>query len=153
MPVELIYWDSDAFLGWLQAEPGKSDLCAGTLKRADQGEVVIFTSALTIAEVLWMRGAPMIPQEKAEVLRKFFRRSYFRIRNVMRKISEDAQDLVWVQSIRPKDAIHVATALDGHVIALETFDENLLGKTGTVGNPPLLIRKPMPPAQKGLFDA
>jgi predicted nucleic acid-binding protein len=153
MPVELIYWDSDAFLGWLQAEPGKSELCAGTLKRADQGEVVIFTSALTIAEVLWMRGAPMIPQEKAEVLRKFFRRSYFRIRNVTRKISEDAQDLVWVQSIRPKDAIHVATALDGHVIALETFDENLLGKTGTVGNPPLLIRKPMPPAQKGLFDA
>jgi predicted nucleic acid-binding protein len=94
----------------------------------------------------------MIPQEKAEVLRKFFRRSYFRIRNVTRKISEDAQDLVWVQSIRPKDAIHVATALDGHVSALETFDENLLRKTGTVGNPPLLIRKPMPPAQRGLFD-
>jgi hypothetical protein len=42
MPVELVYWDSDAFLGWLQAEPGKSELCAGTLKRADQGEVLIF---------------------------------------------------------------------------------------------------------------
>lgn len=153
MPVELIYWDSDAFLGWLQAEPGKSELCAGTLKRADQGEVLIFTSALTIAEVLWMRGAPMIPKGKAEILRKFFRRSYFRIRNVTRKISEDAQDLVWTQNVRPKDAIHVATALDAHVAALETFDENLLGKTGTVGNPPLLIRKPMPPAQKELFDA
>jgi len=139
-------------LGYLQAEPGKSELCTGTLKRANQGEVLIFTSALTIAEVLWMRGAPMIPQEKAEILRKFFRRSYFRIRNVTRKISEDAQDLVWFQSIRPKDAIHVATALDGHVNALETFDENLLGKTGTVGNPPLLIRKPIPPAQRSLFD-
>jgi len=152
MPVELVYWDSDAFLGWLQAEPGKADLCAGTLKRADQGEILIFTSALTLADVLWMRGAPMLPQEKAEILRKFFRRSYFRIRNVTRKISEDAQDLVWTQGIRPKDAIHVATALDGHVSALETFDENLLAKTGTVGNPPLLIRKPMPPAQRGLFD-
>jgi hypothetical protein len=73
--------------------------------------------------------------------------------NVSRSLTNSPQfALVWVQSIRPKDAIHVATALDGHVSALETFDENLLRKTGTVGNPPLLIRKPMPPAQRGLFD-
>jgi hypothetical protein len=91
MPVELVYWDSDAFLGWLQAEPGKAELCAGTLRRADQGEILIFTSALTLAEVLWMRGAPMVPQEKAEILRKFFRRSYFRIRNVTRKIGGRAR--------------------------------------------------------------
>jgi predicted nucleic acid-binding protein len=152
MPVELIYWDSDAFLGWLQAEPGKADLCAGTLKRADLGEVVIFTSALTIAEVLWMRGAPIIPQEKAEIVRKFFKRSYIRVRNVTRAASESAQDLVWNHGIKPKDAIHVATALDAKVAALETFDEGLLRKNGLVGAPPLIIRKPLPPAQGGLFD-
>src|SRR5947209_2987081 len=151
MPVELVYWDSDAFLGWLQAEPGKSELCAGTLKRADQGEVLIFTSALTIAEVLWMRGAPMIPQEKAEIVRKFFRRSYFRLRNVTRAIAESAQDLVWTNGIRPKDAIHVATALDAKCVALETFDEALLAKTGSIGTPPLIIRKPLPPAQGSLL--
>jgi len=153
MPVELIYWDSDAFLGWLQAEPGKVDLCSGTLKRADQGEALILTSALTIAEVLWMRGAPMIPQDKAEIVRKFFRRSYLRVRNVTRTVSENAQDLVWTQNVRPKDAIHVATALDAGVAALETFDDFLLKKSGTIGNPGLLIRKPIAPAQQGLFDA
>jgi predicted nucleic acid-binding protein len=151
MAVELVYWDSDAFLGWLQAEPGKADLCAGTLRRADLGEVLILTSALTIAEVLWMRGAPMIPQDKADIVRKFFRRSYIRVRNVTRVIAESAQDLVWNNSIRPKDAIHVATALDAAVFALETFDEGLLNKSATIGNPPLLIRKPLPPAQGGLF--
>src|SRR5713101_5737809 len=118
--VELIYWDSDAYLAWLQAEQGKADLCAGTLKRADLGEVIIFTSALTIAEVLWMRGAPTIPHEKAEIVRKFFRRSYFRVRNVTRTVAESAQDLVWMQGIKPKDAIHVATALDARALALET---------------------------------
>lgn len=152
MAVELIYWDSDAFLAWLQAEQGKAELCAGTLRRADQGEVLILTSALTIAEVLWMRGAPMIPQEKAEIVRKFFRRSHIRVRNVTRAISESAQDLVWNYSVRPKDAIHVATALDASVFALETFDEGLLGKSGTMGAPTLLIRKPIAPAQGGLFD-
>src|SRR5208282_2015035 len=152
MPVELVYWDSDAFLGWLQAEQGKAELCAGTLKRADQGEVLIFTSALTIAEVLWMRGAPMIPQTKAEIVRKVFRRSSVRVRNVTRAISESAQDLVWTHGIRPKDAIHVATALDAGVAALETFDDQLLKKSGTIGNPALIIRKPIAPAQTGLFD-
>src|SRR5579859_5415010 len=102
MPIEPVYWDSDAFLGWLQAEPGKVELCEGTLKRGNLGEAMIFTSALTIAEVLWMRGAPMIPQEKADIVRKFFRRSYFRVRNVTRTVAENAQDLVWTQGIRPK---------------------------------------------------
>ena len=60
--------------------------------------------------------------------------------------------MVWTQGIRPKDAIHVATALDGHVNVLETFDDGLLAKTGTIGNPPLVIRKPMPPAQGTLFN-
>jgi len=152
MAVELIYWDSDAFLAWLQSEQGKVELSAGTLRRADQGEVLILTSALTIAEVLWMRGAPMIPQEKADIVRKFFRRSYIRVRNVTRAISESAQDLVWNHNVRSKDAIHVATALDVGVFALETFDEGLLGKSGTIGNPTLLIRKPIAPAQGGLFD-
>jgi predicted nucleic acid-binding protein len=152
MPVELVYWDSDAFLGWFQAEPGKADLCAGTLKRADQGEVLILTSALTIAEVLWMRGAPMIAQDKSDIVRKFFRRSCLRIRNVTRAVSESAQDLVWAEGVRPKDAIHVATAINAGVAALETFDDQLLKKSGTIGNPGLLIRKPIPPAQAGLFD-
>lgn len=120
MPVEQIYWDSDAFLGWLQEEPGKAELCEGTIERAQNGEVLIITSALTIAEVLWLRGAPPIPQEKAELVRRFFRRSYFRVRNVTRAISENAQDLVWNHGIRPKDAIHVATALDAKTTALET---------------------------------
>jgi len=152
MAIEFVYWDSDAFLGWLQAEPGKAELCAGTLRRADQGEVLILTSTLTIAEVLWMRGAPMIPQEKAEIVRKFFRRSYMRMRNVTRAISESAQDLVWNHNIKPKDAIHVATALDATVFALETFDDGLLNKTGKIGSPSLVIRKPLAPAQRGLFD-
>jgi predicted nucleic acid-binding protein len=151
MSAELIYWDSDAFLGWLQEEAGKVDLCAGTMQRADEGDVLIVTSALTMAEVLWKRGGPPIPKDKSDTLRKFFRRSCFRVRNVTRAISEAAQDLVWNSGIKPKDAIHVATALDVGVRFLETFDEGLLGKSGKIGTPPLLIRKPIAPKQSSLI--
>jgi hypothetical protein len=72
MPVELIYWDSDAFLGWLQEEPGKVELCEGTIDRAKYGEVLIITSALTIAEVLWLRGGKLIPLTQVALDRTSF---------------------------------------------------------------------------------
>jgi predicted nucleic acid-binding protein len=148
---EMIYWDSDAFLGWLQAEPGKVTLCQGTLDRAERGEVIIFTSALTIAEVLWKRGAPKVTRDKADTLRKFFRRSYIRVRGVSRSIAEAAQDVVWDHDIHPKDAIHVATAVGAKIAILETFDEGLIKKTGILGDPTLVIRKPIAAAQASLL--
>lgn len=151
MSIELVYWDSDAFLGWLQNEPGKAERCQGTIMRAESQEALIVTSTLTIAEVLWMRGGPRVTREKADILRRFFRRSYMRVRNVTRSIAESSQDLVWDYGIRPKDAIHVATALDAKVQSFETFDDQLIGKSGKVGSPPLVIRAPIPPAQGKLL--
>jgi len=150
MTPERIYWDSDAFLGWLQQEQGKVDLCAGTIARAKAGEVVIITSTLTLAEVLWMRNHPRITQDRAAIVRRFFRHSYFRMRNVTRSIAESAQDLVWNHSINPKDAIHVATALDADVPTFETFDSDLLKKSGRIGTSNLVIRRPMAPEQATL---
>ena len=147
MSIEKIYWDSDCFLGHFQAEDGKAEKCDGVLQRAGRGEVLIVTSALTLAEVLWMRGLPRLPNDKAEIVQKFFRRSYIRVYNVSQKLSEAAQVLVWENSIKPKDAIHVATAIHLSVDALETFDRKLIGKSGTVGVPLLLIREPEAAAQ------
>jgi hypothetical protein len=145
--VERIYWDTDAFLGWLQEEPGKIELCRGTIHRAEAGEVLIVTSALTMAEVIWRKGGPKLPQDKMAVLRKFFRRSYIRVVNVTRAIAEQSQEVVWNNSIKPKDAVHVATALNAKCPILETFDKGLLEESGKVGDPPLTIRKPIPAAQ------
>ena len=147
MTIEKIYWDSDCFLGFLQAEVGKVEKCEGVLERADRGEVLIITSALAIAEVLWMRNGPKLPKEKADFLSRFFRRSIFRVVDVTRKISESAQWHVWDSGIKPKDAIHVATAIHYGVSALETFDTALIGKSGVVGSPLLLIRQPQAASQ------
>lgn len=145
MTPEIIYWDTDAFLGWLQNEAGKVELCAGTLDRAERGEVLIVSSALTIAEVLWRKAAPKITKDKAAILHKFFRRSFIRIRGVSRAIAEEAQMVVWDHGIKPKDAVHVATAIDAKAAILETFDEDLIARSGKVGG--LTIRRPIAPAQ------
>ena len=150
MTIELVYWDSNAFLGLFQAERDKVDLCQSSLERAKNRELLIITSTLTLAEVLWMKGAPRLTEDKKDILRKFFRHSYIRLKNVSRSIAENAQDLVWNNSIKPKDAIHVATALDFKIPTLETFDLDLIGKSGKVGTPALIIRKPIAPVQTRL---
>jgi predicted nucleic acid-binding protein len=65
MSIELIYWDSATFLAYFQQEPGRVDLCRGTLERAEAGEVGIVTSTLSIAECLWLRGSVAIPRNRA----------------------------------------------------------------------------------------
>jgi hypothetical protein len=58
---------------------------------------------------------------------------------------------VWDNGIKPKDAVHVATALDAKLTILETFDGDLIGKSVTLGNLPLVIRKPIQPRQSKLL--
>jgi predicted nucleic acid-binding protein len=147
MSVEKVYWDTACFLAHLKAEVGKAEQCDGVLARAERGDVLIVTSALTIAEVLWVRGGPKLPKDKAEIVQRFFRKSYIRVVNVSRKIAESAQMHVWENGVNPKDAIHVATALSISVVALESFDAGLIRKSGIMGNPLLLIREPQAAAQ------
>ncbi|PHS38664.1 MAG: PIN domain-containing protein [Robiginitomaculum sp.] len=151
MTVEKIYWDSATFLAWFQEDQGQFELCQSTLDKAKNGEVIIVTSSLAIAEVLWLRGQQKIPKNKAEIVQKFFRRSYIRVVNVTRKLAHEAQDLVWDNDINPKDAIHVATAISLDVTAFETFDKKLLNKAGNIGTKNLIFRKPIAPIQGKLL--
>jgi predicted nucleic acid-binding protein len=144
------YWDSDAFLGWLKAEPDKVSECQAVIREAEAGQTEIVTSALTLAEVLYLRGHQPIPSADAEKLERFFEHEYIVVNDVDRMLAEEARKLVWNQGIRPKDAIHVATAIDAEVERLETFDADLIKRSGAVGNPPLTIDRPYEPPQ--LFD-
>lgn len=139
--VEKIYWDSDCFLAWLQAESG-ADSCRQVLEAAQDGSVTIITSALTLTEVLAMRRRTAIPKDKRDEVINFFKNEYIVVRNLDRKIAEIARNLVWDSEIDPKDAVHVATALSLGLGMMHTFDAALIRKTGTLGTPRLIIEQP-----------
>jgi len=144
------YWDSDAFLGYLNGEQDKADACQTVLDAAESGRILIVTSALTIAEVLHVKRQKPVPVEKREQISKFFKQPFIAIQNVTRKIAEYAQVVYWDHGIEPKDAIHVSTAIINRIGVLNTFDGYLLGCNGKVGDPPLKIEKPYEPGQKNL---
>lgn len=148
MSRERRYWDSDCFLGWLQAEPDKQEACRGVLEEAKAGSILIVTSALTIAEVLALRGRPKIEARRRHAVEQFFRQNYISVQNVTRRIAESAREAVWDHGILPKDAIHVATALAAEVASMNTFNVNLIKKSRLVGTPALTICRPFVNAPK-----
>ena len=140
------YWDSNAFLGYLKGEEDKYDDCESVLEAADQGRIIIVTSALTLAEVLYTRKL-ILPEADKIKIDNFFKSVFISVRNVTRKIAEDARNVVWQYKVRPKDAVHIATALQHRIPVFNTFDNALLRKDGQIGQPPLTIQKPREPGQ------
>jgi predicted nucleic acid-binding protein len=112
------------------------------LTAAEDGKVKIVTSALTIAEVLALRGRQKIPASDRAKVEAFFRSDYIVVRNITRRIAEDARAYVWDYGVKPKDALHVATAIDAGLDLLNTFDRPLINKSGRFGNPVLVIAIP-----------
>jgi predicted nucleic acid-binding protein len=131
------YWDANVFLAWLKEEPDKFAQCQAGIRDAEAGKLVIVTSALTLAETLYLvRGEMPVAPETREKVRGFFRNEYILLHELDRGIAELAQDVVWDHEVAAKDAVHVATALTvGERLPLEqfdTYDGPLIAKSGTI---------------------
>ena len=147
------YWDSDCFLGWFNDERDKADACAAVIEAAEAGELEIVTSALTLTEVIKLKGHPSLPASREETIRLFFENPFLVIRNVDRQVAEYARHLIWTQpALKPKDSIHLATALLSKVPALDTFDGGLIALDRRLGDPPLRIGHPRLERQGELFS-
>jgi len=93
-------------------------------------------------EVLHLRARDALPAKRRLSVETLFNRPSIETMMLTRRIAETARGLVWDHGIDPKDSIHVASALAARVVVLNTFDNPLIGKSGQVGNPPLLIGEP-----------
>ena len=90
-----------------------------------------------------------LPKERKEAVRGFFKRSSVVVRQLDRRTAEVAQDIVWDHGIKPKDAVHVATAILAGAPFLDTFDDDLIGHSGTIAGQSLAIGRPnLPVAQR-----
>ena len=146
------YWDSDCFLALLKKERGRIPACRSVIKRAAGREFLIVTSALTLAEVLNLKGRPPLPSNIRDEVTNFFKNDFIYVHNVTRRLAEDARNLVWDAQVDPKDAIHAATAIQSSVPLLNTYDGKLLARNGVIGAPGLEIVEPEMNPAPDLFD-
>lgn len=151
MAADRRYWDSSAFLGWLNAEQNKAGKCEGVLTAAEDGKIEIVTSAWTLTEVIKKKGEKPIPKASEQKIRDFFENPYIIIREVDRFVAEYARDLIWAHGLRGPDAVHLATAIRLGLTVMDTFDSDLLKLDGKCGRPPLRIGHPAVPHTPDLF--
>lgn len=152
------YWDSATFLAWLSKEAKRCDLCTPVIEAAEQGQLRIVTSAMTLTEVIYVRDSTgalkKLPPGESGQINRFFRHEWIVLREVDRTIGEAARDLIWNHGVRPRDALHLATALAGDVDydQFDTFDKDLVLLSGKLGKPPLVIGFPNLPQKLPFGD-
>lgn len=123
-------------------EAGRVDNCESVLLAAKRRELRIITSALTLTEVIKIKGKP-IAVDREDHIRAFFEHEWILVRDVDRFIAEQARDFIWKYGLQPYDAIHLATAYKHKIQHLDTYDTKDLGKlNGKLGTPPMKIGEP-----------
>lgn len=145
------YWDSSCFLALLNDEEDAS-ACEHILEEAKRGRTELCVSAQVQIEVVRPKGSPTpLPMALREKVRSFFESDYIKWRMIDHKIADDAQRLCWEHPIHPRDAIHLAAAIDLNCDFLETSDGGLLRLDGTIPATELRICKPSALGQSDLF--
>ncbi len=79
----LRYWDSDACIAYLAEEAidNRVDRCRAVIESAERGEVRIVVSALTLTEVIWLKGHRKITEDKERTIRDFFLHEWIVVRS------------------------------------------------------------------------
>lgn len=145
----IVYFDSCVFLAWLKDEPGRANTVEMLFDECKNNNLRIHTSTLTIAEVLDIQGfrSPIPKGDRAKV-KKLFANDWIVTTGVNRRIAETAQELVWNDGVKPKDAIHVATSILRNVPYLYSYDTKLTGKKLIkIKDGEVKISEPQPPKQ------
>jgi predicted nucleic acid-binding protein len=123
-------------------EAGRVENCQSILYAAERGELRVVTSALTLTEVIKIKGKPLSASAEDRI-RAFFEHEWLIVRDVDRFIAEQARDFIWKHNLQPYDSIHLATAYRMKLRHLDTYDRADLGKLdGRIGSPVMKIGEP-----------
>jgi predicted nucleic acid-binding protein len=93
-------------------------------------------------------GREIFRSECGRKLRLFFQHEYIVLRAVDRFIAEQARELIWKYGVKPKDSIHLATAIRWRIPTIDSFDDTDMGSLdGKLGDPAIRIGHPHEPEE------
>ena len=145
MPGPRRLWDSCIILGYLGGEVHLAEPCDAVIEAAERGELEIMVSMEAEIEVAYLRGYD--DEDSEMMIQEFFGREYIipvavdiSVAVIARRLIRTYKDTL---KLKPKDATHLATAIQWGVPLLETTDPVLLKLDKLEGNPPITIRWPL----------
>ena len=119
--------------------------------RLRNNRLLIVVSTFTIAEVVKVDSVPPLTVEQDKLISDWFDNDYIVIILLTIPIARLSREITRKHNIKPKDAVHIATAAFWKVPLFHTYDNNLCKKSGQIGNPLLTIENPTYVSQGSLF--
>ena len=147
MPALALYWDANIFLSYIEERPGILPTLEALLKRADAGEAIIYTSAISQVEVAFadaeQQQRALDPQTEQRIDQLWADSKAITVVEFHSGIAREARSLMrnaitLGRSLKPMDAVHLATAQWLHqtgrsIAEFHTYDHPLKGYASTVG--------------------
>lgn len=140
----LIYWDTCVVLDYLRGNTPNSSLLNEIARQSQEpsGTIRLVTSVLTITEVAFIRndeGVPQLSGEQLQIIDDFWNSPsgitlidfHQLIARQAREFIRDAQRAS--RSLKPADAIHLASALSVNARELHTDDDQLTRMPAVAG--------------------
>lgn len=150
----LVYWDSMVIIHRIQRTPEHIPILEQITDAAERGEIKIVVSTYSIAEVVKDPDGGVLSEEEDQKIIDLFENDYFIVRDITIPISHLSRQISRKFGVKPKDAVHLATAILWKVPVFHTYEDRLLSKDGKIGDPPLKIAKPYYTGQQSLiFEA
>jgi predicted nucleic acid-binding protein len=133
-----VYWDSCAWIGLINEEPDKIDACRHVIDLAQNGDLEIWTSTYTLAEVFKKKCETVwtgLPEDKDLIFEDFLNQDFVIYAQVDVDVGKMARRLLrrHPELKKPPDAVHLATAIIHGCDEFHTTDaENILPLNGRV---------------------
>ncbi len=141
-----VYWDTSVFLSLFQkgSTPElqyQREQAILLLEEARNGGTIIVTSAFTLAEARRGEGVPPLAGEEHASLSAFFKHTYIEVVPVDRAIAELAAEYGERLSLKPGDAVQLATAVRVRAPVLLAWNGDFFREMAMAGAP-ITIEKP-----------
>jgi predicted nucleic acid-binding protein len=154
-----VYWDSCVWISFLNADADRVDNCAEAIRQARASEAEIWTSSLTVVEVMKAKCEGeflALEKEKDTAFENYIGQPFVVEVQVSHDIAIMARRLMRQHPVlkKPNDALHLATAVLYNCDEFHTYDKtDLLPLNGLVkrtDGAALNICTPPPPVQADL---
>lgn len=117
-----VYWDACIFIDGHQKTAGRYDHILAIENMARKGEIRIVTSVLSHAEVVYIKKDDQNAEEDIRQINQYFESKWVTRLPVDTSTAKVAAGLIRAHGVKPKDAIHLATAKHQRVDAMCTYD-------------------------------
>ncbi|MGH9338146.1 MAG: type II toxin-antitoxin system VapC family toxin [Acidobacteriota bacterium] len=107
----MIYVDSNIFIFAFLSKDRKAQMSQSILIRIASNEISAFTSLLTWDEVVWSARKYLGVEDGLDQGEKFLEFPYLNLIEVQELVVKTAQDLMRRYDLKPRDALHAASAL------------------------------------------